>query len=160
MTSAPLSRANKQAIKDIFVPFLQSEADILGHEDIQDFLRDHPTIVQQQYKLWLASAEVLRLIFNAPIIGHSSFKLDEVTTFAPKYVPTRCHQEASSRLNSAGSIIIIGEPGIGKSTLCATCRATPRGVAKAKNEHQMMPASRKEYIPRAWGSAWTSPTIT
>jgi len=40
-----------------------------------------------------------------------------VTAFAPKYVPTRCHQEASTRLNTAGSIIIIGEPGIGKSTL-------------------------------------------
>ena len=117
ITSVPLSRANKQAIKDIFAPFLQSEADILGHEDIQDFLRGHPAIVQQQYKLWLASADVLRLIFNAPIIGRSSFKLDEVTAFAPKYVQTRCHQEASSRLNSAGSIIIIGEPGIGKSTL-------------------------------------------
>jgi hypothetical protein len=37
--------------------------------------------------------------------------------------------------------------------VCATCRATPCGVAKAKNEHQMMPASRKEYIPRVWGSA-------
>ncbi|MBC8040790.1 MAG: hypothetical protein H7Y06_09625 [Opitutaceae bacterium] len=117
MTSVPLSRANKQTIKDIFAPFIQSEADILGHEDIQDFLRDHPAVVQQQYKLWLASAEVLRLIFNAPIIGRSSFKLEEVTAFAPKYVPTSCHQEAVTRLNSAGSIIIIGEPGIGKSTL-------------------------------------------
>ena len=117
VTSVPLSRANKQTIKDTFAPFLLSETDILGHEDIQDFLRDHPAVVQEQYKLWLASAEVLRLIFNAPIIGRSSFKLDEVTAFAPKYVPTRCHQEASTRLNTAGSIIIIGEPGIGKSTL-------------------------------------------
>jgi len=47
MTSVPLSRANKQAIKDIFAPFLRSEAYILVHEDIRDFLRDHPTIVQQ-----------------------------------------------------------------------------------------------------------------
>ncbi len=117
VTSVPLSRANKQAINAIFAPHLQSQADILGHEDIQDFLRDHPAIVQQQYKLWLASAEVLRLIFNAPIIGRSSFKLDEVMGFAPKYVLTRCHQDALTRLNSVGSIIIIGEPGIGKSTL-------------------------------------------
>lgn len=117
VTSVPLSRTNKQAIKAIFAPHLQSEADILGHEDVQDFLRDHPPIVQHQYKLWMASAEVLRLIFSAPIIGRSSFKLDEVMAFAPKYVPTRCHQDALSRLNSTGSIIIIGEPGIGKSTL-------------------------------------------
>lgn len=117
VTSVPLSRANKQTIRETFSPHLQSEADILGHEDVQDFLRDHPKIVEQQHKLWLASAEVLRLILNAPIIGRSSFKLEEVTAFAPKYVPTRCHQEALARLNSVGSIIIIGEPGIGKSTL-------------------------------------------
>lgn len=117
VTSVPLSRVNKQAILKIFSPFLKSVPDILGNEDIQDFLRDHPKIVEQHHKLWLASSEVLRLILNAPIIGRSSFKVDEVVEFLPRYVATRCHQEALTRLNKAGAIIVIGEPGIGKSTL-------------------------------------------
>lgn len=117
VTSVPLSRVNKQSIKGIFSPYLKSEADIFGNEDIQDFLRDHPKIVEQHYKLWLASAEVLRMIFSAPIIGRSTFKLDEVVTFTPKYVLTRCHVDALTILNNSGSIIITGEPGIGKSTL-------------------------------------------
>ncbi len=117
VTSVPLSRVNKQSIKKIFSPYLESEADIFGNEDIQDFLRDHPKIAEQHYKLWLASAEVLRMIFSAPIVGRSTFKLDEVVTFTPKYVLTRCHEDALTILNKSGSIIITGEPGIGKSTL-------------------------------------------
>lgn len=117
VTSVPLSRVNKQAIKKLFAPHILTESDILGNEDVQDFLRDHPEVVQQHYKLWLASADILRLIYNAPIIGRSAFKLDQVVAFARKYVKTQCHEHALWRLEQSGAIIIIGEPGIGKSTL-------------------------------------------
>jgi hypothetical protein len=100
VTSVPLSRMNKKCIKDIFKPYLKSEADIFGNEDIQDFLRDHPKVVEQHYKLWLASAEVLRMIFSAPIVGRSTFKVEEVAAFTPKYVPTRCHEDAVVILNN------------------------------------------------------------
>jgi hypothetical protein len=117
VTSVHLGRSDKQSISDIFSPYIKSPADILGNEDIQDYLRDHPEIARQHYKLWLASAEVLTLMFNAPIIGRSTFKTDEVIAFSPKYVATQSHQEALKLLDEMGSIIIIGEPGIGKSTL-------------------------------------------
>jgi hypothetical protein len=55
VTSVPLSRVNKQAIKKVFAPYILTEKDILGNEGIQDFLRDHPKVVEQHYKLWLAS---------------------------------------------------------------------------------------------------------
>lgn len=116
-TSVPLSRANKQAIVAIFAPYLKSPTDVLGNEDIQDFLRDHPDVAQQHYKLWLCSADVLTMMLNAPIVGRSQFKMEEVLAFAPKYVATKCHDEAIRRLDRLGSIIITGEPGIGKSTL-------------------------------------------
>jgi hypothetical protein len=117
VTSVPLGRQDKQSISEIFAPYVISPADILGNEDIQDYLRDHPEMARQHYKLWLASADVLTLMFNAPIIGRSAFKTDEVLAFAPKYVRTHCHEAAQLRLDDHGSIIIIGEPGIGKSTL-------------------------------------------
>lgn len=117
VTSVPLSRADKQAITALFAPHLQAPSDIFGNYDIQDFLRDHTEVAQQHYKLWLCSADVLGMMLNAPIIGRSQFKMEEVLAFAPKYVATKCHDEATRRLDHLGSIIITGEPGIGKSTL-------------------------------------------
>lgn len=117
VTSVELSRENKRTIKAIFDPHVLSESDILGQEDIQDLLRDNPEIPRQHYKLWLASSDVLHRIYSAPLIGRSAFKLEEAVSFAPKYVPTRCHEDALIRLQLHGTIIIIGEPGIGKSTL-------------------------------------------
>jgi adenylate kinase family enzyme len=116
-TSVPLSRTDKQAIAALFAPHIQTPSDFFGNEDIQDFLRDHPEVAQQHYKLWLCSADVLTMMLNAPIIGRSQFKMEEVLAFAPKYVATKCHDEAIHRLDELGSIIITGEPGIGKSTL-------------------------------------------
>lgn len=43
--------------------------------------------------------------------------MEDVLAFSRKYVATNCHNEALIRLNASGAIIIIGEPGIGKSTL-------------------------------------------
>jgi len=117
VTSVPLSRADKQAITALFAPHIKTPSDIFGNEDIQDFLRDNPQVAQQHYKLWLCSADVLTMMLNAPIIGRSQFKMEEVLAFAPKYVATKCHDEAIRRLDQLGSIIITGEPGIGKSTL-------------------------------------------
>jgi hypothetical protein len=61
VTSVPLSRADKRRIEEMFSPYIRTQADIFGNEDIQDFFRDHPDIVRQHYKLWLASSEVLTL---------------------------------------------------------------------------------------------------
>ena len=81
VTSVPLSRANKQTIHRLFAPYLLSETDVLGHEDIQDFLRDHREVAKAFYKLWLASSAVLGQIFNAAVIGRSAFKLEDVVAF-------------------------------------------------------------------------------
>lgn len=117
VTSVPLSRLDKKKIKSALHPFILAENDILGNEDIQSILGKNPQVVERNYKLWLAGSEVLRIILNAPIIGRSNFKREEALEFLPKYVPTSCHQRALELLNQRGSIIIIGEPGIGKTTL-------------------------------------------
>jgi hypothetical protein len=91
VTSVALSRVNKQAIKEAFTPYILAETDVIGNEDIQDFLRDHPSIAQQHYKLWLASSEILGLVNNAAIIGRSAFKMEEILAFqpAPRGLPAR-----------------------------------------------------------------------
>jgi hypothetical protein len=116
-TSVPLSRLNKQQILSALSPHVKYENDIYGHEDIQQLLDTYPQIARQNYKLWLTSAEILSTIFNAAIIGRSLHKIEEASDFLKKYVITPCHVQAVKRLKKLGSIIIVGEPGIGKTIL-------------------------------------------
>jgi len=117
VTSVPLSRVNKQAIAAALAPHVVSDADIWGEADIQNYLLLQPELVKRHYKLWLASAEVLRLMLNAPIVGRSQFKMQEIVNFLPKYVVTSRHSTAMARLDQLGTIIITGDAGIGKTTL-------------------------------------------
>jgi len=117
ITSLELSRHNKKTIKNIFSPYIKSESDIFGNEDLNDLLSKHKEIEEKHYKLWLSSANVLRTIFNAAVVGRSTFKLEEVNDFSAKYVRTKVHNQALDKLDKLRSIIITGEPGIGKTTL-------------------------------------------
>ena len=117
VTSLELSRQNKKTIKKIFSPYIGSESDIYGKDDLNDLLSKHSEIEQKHYKLWLSSTNVLRILLNSAIIGRSRFKVDQINELSSKYVRTKNHENAFEKLESLHSVIITGEPGIGKTTL-------------------------------------------
>ncbi len=80
-------------------------------------LAKYPEVERQHYKLWLAGTNVLQSILSNDVLGRSSFELEEIQEFLPKYVRTENHKIAFEKLEELGSIIINGEPGIGKTTL-------------------------------------------
>ena len=87
ITSKKLSRQNKQEIKAIFHPFILSEADIYGYEDLNAFLskKENQDIVERNYKLWITSTTVLDLIYNNAIKGRSESTIREIEENAYKY---------------------------------------------------------------------------
>ncbi|MHB9100912.1 MAG: nSTAND3 domain-containing NTPase, partial [Sulfuricella sp.] len=115
--SNPLSRADKKAIHRALAPYVISESDIYGKEDLNDLLKDKAHIEQRHYKLWLHSASVLGHIFNNAIIGRSAFSLEEIIRSSSRYVVTANHEMALKILERLGVVIITGEPGVGKTTL-------------------------------------------
>jgi hypothetical protein len=119
ITSKPLSRGNKQEIKDIFSPFISEEADIFGSEDLQSFLakKENQKIVEQHFKLWMTSTIVLDLIYNNAIKGRSKSTLLDIKQSTDKYVVTQNHVTALKILEIHNVVILTGEPGIGKTTL-------------------------------------------
>lgn len=117
VTSLALSAQNKKDISDAFSPYIKNESDIIGNEDINTLLAKHPDVERQHYKLWLAGTNVLQSILSNDVLGRSSFQLEEIKEFLPKYVRTDNHKKAFEKLEELGSIIINGEPGIGKTTL-------------------------------------------
>lgn len=119
ITSKKLSRKNKQEIKAIFHPFIISEADIYGYEDLNDFLskKENQEIVERNYKLWITSTSVLDLIYNNAIKGRSESTIIEIEENAYKYAITENHRKGLKILEENNVVIMTGEPGIGKTTL-------------------------------------------
>lgn len=117
VVSNPLSRADKKSIHRALAPYVVSESDIYGKEDLNDLLKDKAHIEQRHYKLWLHSTSVLGHIFNNAILGRSAFSLEEIIRFSSLYVVTANHDAALKILERLGVVIIKGEPGVGKTTL-------------------------------------------
>jgi len=115
--SNPLSRANKKAIQHALSPYVLSESDIYGKEDLNDLLKDKAHIEQRHYKLWLHSSSVLVHTLNNAIMGRSAFSLEEIIRSSSRYVVTANHKAALNLLERLGIAIITGEPGVGKTTL-------------------------------------------
>ncbi|MEC5207533.1 adenylate kinase family enzyme [Vogesella perlucida] len=116
-TSLELSAADKKAIRQIFDPYIKTDSDVFGYEDLNDLLGRYPLVERNHYKLWLNSATVIETILNAPIIGRSSAFLAEILEESVRYVETENHKRAKAKLEAEGVVLITGEPGIGKTTL-------------------------------------------
>jgi hypothetical protein len=116
-TSLDLSPNDKLKIQNILNPYIISQADIFGKQDIADFLSKHPAIVRKHYKLWITSSDVILRLFNNAIIGRSEFKLEQIKQSSPKHVLTSNYFKAIEKLDKTGCLIIKGIPGIGKTTL-------------------------------------------
>lgn len=117
VTSLELSQANKKAIKDTLAPFIISESDIFGKEDLNDLLGQHEDIERQHYKLWLSGTNVLESILHSAILGRSDFAVKAILERSSKYVTTAIHQVAEDKLAKQRVVIIVGEAGVGKTTL-------------------------------------------
>ena len=115
--SNPLSAKDKTEIFKALFPYLKSESDVYGKEDLNDLLGKKPEVEKRHYKLWLHTVSALGHIFNNGIIGRSDFSLKEIIESSAKYVITKNHQDALTLLDRLGVVIISGEPGVGKTTL-------------------------------------------
>ncbi len=116
-TSLELSRENKKKIKNALSPYIKSENDILGQENLNDLLSQHKDIEQKHYKLWIASTTVLETILNHALTGRSETKREQIIENSKTYVITENHNKALEKLNETHTVIITGEAGIGKTTL-------------------------------------------
>ena len=117
ITSKALSRINKKEILNIFKPYIQTERDIWGKEDLNLFLskKENQDVVERNYKLWITSTSVLDILINNAIKGRSQFTIRDIEEKSFRYVVTENHNKGLKILEENNVIILTGEPGIGKT---------------------------------------------
>lgn len=117
VTSVGLTPANKDEIIKTCYPFIKSSKDVLGRDDLNNLLGQHPDIERQYYKLWLGSTTVLQEILDKRINTWSDIELEEIRREVTTYVMNDSFNIALNILKKNKYVIISGIPGIGKTTL-------------------------------------------
>lgn len=117
VTSVPLSPTNKDAIVKIIGADVLKTSDVLGQDDLNNRLGQHPAVEGSHYKLWLASRAVLDRVLHNSVITQSEFKVRKVYKDIPRYVQSNAFPRALEMLNHDRIVIIAGPPGVGKTTL-------------------------------------------
>lgn len=117
VTSVPLSVANKDDLLNLLQPWCKSTADIYGAGDINGLLSAHPTVLKAHFKLWLSGTEVLERVLHAGIWNISADTLDDLRRELCRLVVHDGFQAALSILHTHHHCLIVGIPGIGKTTL-------------------------------------------
>lgn len=118
-TSQSLTRKNKQEIIEMFNEFMSDISHVIDKNDINSFLEDEQNkdIVVKNYKLWLCASDVLSLVNNQNIFIDCSELMLDIREQIKLFVETQAYHDSIKRLRQDNIIIIIGAPGVGKSTL-------------------------------------------
>lgn len=118
-TSQSLTKKNKQEIIEMFDEFMPDISHVIDKNDINSFLEDEQNkdIVVKNYKLWLCTSNVLSLVNNQNVFIDCSELMLDIEEQIKFFVETQAYHDAIKRLHQDNIIIIIGAPGVGKSTV-------------------------------------------
>jgi len=116
-TSVGLTPYNKDKILKLFEGYIISLTDIIGKNDLNNYLSLHDSIEKKYYKLWISSTNILNKIINARVYNQSAFKKQEIEEITKIFVQDKSFDEAIEIIKKYRYVIISGIPGIGKTTL-------------------------------------------
>lgn len=115
-TSCLLNPENKQKLMDALDPFCISSGDIFGANELNGLIRENPDLERRHFKLWLGSTAVLHQVLHAGIFNYSAHEVERLRTEISKYVVHDGFYRALELLDQVHHCIIVGIPGIGKTT--------------------------------------------
>jgi hypothetical protein len=116
-TTVPLSPSNKDDIVEIVGSEFLASGDVLGPDELNNLLSQHPEVEKKHFKLWLASTAVLQRVLHNAEVTRSTFKVRQVYDEARRYVISRAYRQALDMLGKERVVIIAGPPGVGKTIL-------------------------------------------
>ena len=113
----PLSSHQKDKLVEAVSPWCQGPQDIYGCAELNELLRQHPAVVTAHFKLWISGTQVLRQVLHADVFALSNANLDAARDLISRLVVHDGVKDALEVLEQRRHLLILGNPGIGKSTL-------------------------------------------
>lgn len=119
-TSVSLTAARKDAIVAALAGIPITPHDIMGQEDLNNLIGRHKSIERKHFKLWLSSTAVLERILHSGVYNRTAAEMDIIRAMIPRFVQNASVTDAEQKLAETGTLIIAGQPGVGKTTLART----------------------------------------
>ena len=125
VTTQNFSPLQKQRIKELFEPYILREEDIVGENDLNNYLSGfgglYSKVEEKYFKLWIQNTDMLKRVLQETVYGalmeESRIELKNAVENAGTFVETQVYYKALNQLKKNKVIIISGEPGMGKTTL-------------------------------------------
>lgn len=116
-TSQKLTYSQQLRLADALSPWATGVESIAARKDLNIWLTENPQVEQRNFKLWMASADVLRRIVDNGTWARSEVLLEQIQDRVQRYVDNSDYYEAREMLDSKRVCVIVGAPGVGKSTI-------------------------------------------
>lgn len=116
-TSVSLTPALKAKIIAAMPSAPLAKGEIYGQSELNNLLGKHSEVEKKHFKLWLGSTAILERILQSGIYNRTDTELAIIQTMIPRFVQNDSVEAAEKILLGAGTLIIAGHPGVGKTTL-------------------------------------------
>lgn len=116
-TSVALSPPNKDKLVAALAPWCKSPQDIYGTNELNGLLRDFPEVERAHFKLWISSTAVLERVLHAKIFAVTEATVESTKQQLSRLVVHSGLDRALDLLQDRHHVLIVGNPGIGKTTL-------------------------------------------
>jgi hypothetical protein len=116
-TSVPLSPPNKEELLRLLHPWCRGPEDIYGAAEILALIRKFPDVERAHFKLWISSTAVLERVVQSRIFNFTDAAVEAAKEQISRLVMHAGFQRALDVLTENRHVLIVGNPGIGKTTL-------------------------------------------
>ena len=117
VTTQNLTLTQKEKLREVLSPHVKDTNQILAQIDLNQLLGDYPGVESEHFKLWMASAQVIKRIVDSGVWVRRDFLLEEIQDRVKLYVATESFAIAEKMLQDSHVCVITGAPGVGKSML-------------------------------------------
>lgn len=116
-TSVPLSPSNKDELLQLLHPWCHGPEDIYGAAEILALIRKYPSVERAHFKLWISSTAVLERVVQSRIFNLTDSTVEAAKEQVSRFVVHDGFSRALDILAEHHHVLIVGNPGIGKTTL-------------------------------------------